>query len=63
MGLIAKLDNTNSIAAIGVNSSHPYFCQLVFLNPYTGICTSRKICNYATVDDIPVTASDGQTSF
>lgn len=63
MGLVARLDHTNSIVAIGVNSSHPYFCQLVFLSPTTGACTTRKLCNYATVDDIPNTSNDGQTSF
>ena len=62
MGLVAKLDHSSSIAVIGVNSSHPYFCQLVFLNPITGVCTTRKLCNYVTVEDIPVT-SDGKTSF
>lgn len=62
MGLVAKLDHSNSIAAIGVNSSHPYFCQLVFLNPSTGKCTTQKLCNYVTVEDIPGT-TDGKTSF
>ena len=63
MGLVSKLDHSCSIAAIGVNSSHPYFCQLVFLHPMTGMCTTRKLCNYVTVDDIPNTSNDGQTSF
>ena len=63
MGLISKLDHSSSLAAIGVNSSHPYFCQLVFLNPMTGTCTTRKLCNYVTVEDIPTTSTDGQTSF
>lgn len=63
MGLVARLDHTNSIAAIGVNSCHPFFCQLIFLNPTTGACVAKKLCNYATVDDNPTTSNDGQTSF
>jgi hypothetical protein len=63
MVIVVRLDHSSSLIAIGVNSSHPYFCQLVFMSPTNGICSTRKICNYATVDDIPVTTNDGQTSF
>ncbi|CAG9315658.1 unnamed protein product [Blepharisma stoltei] len=63
MGLIVRLDNKGSLAAIAVNSSHPFFCQLVFMNPATGIASTRKLCNYVTVDDMPSTSQDGHTSF
>lgn len=63
MGLIVRLDHKGSLAAVGVNSSHPFFCQLVFLNPACGIASTRKLCNYVTVDDMPSTSHDGHTSF
>ena len=62
-GLLVRLDPSASLAAVALNSSHPFFTHLLFLNPITGIASSRKLCNYVSVEDMPSTTEDGHTSF
>lgn len=41
-GMLVKLDNQGSLAALVLNSAHSFYCQLMFINPVTSKTISQS---------------------
>jgi hypothetical protein len=59
--VLLSLDHSGYLAAVAVNSSYLFMCQLLFLAPNEQRVTSRRLAQYITKDDIPPSNEDGHT--
>jgi hypothetical protein len=59
--VLLSLDHSGYLAAVAVNSSYLFMCQLLFLAPNEQRVTSRRLAQYITKDDMPPCNEDGHT--